>query len=170
MSAPSAVNPWSAPEAPKEGEDVTMIRRRERVLRIRSGGSALVMLGLVMVLASAARAATTEGQPLPWNTFGEASADVVSVEQVTCPKTPDEPVLKARLIHDREQYIYLAKDRRWLVWRVPRGRPSDETPGYVWFGNHGPGDDVLRVVSAMPYDEAQKYFRGPCGWIDPDMI
>jgi hypothetical protein len=25
-------------------------------------------------------------------------------------------------------------------------------------------------VSAMPYDDAQKYFRGPCGWIDPDMI
>ena len=96
--------------------------------------------------------------------------DVVSVEQVTCPKTPDEPVLKARLIHDREQYIYLAKDRRWLVWRVPGGRPDDLTRGYVWFGDLGPVDDVLRVVSAMPYDEAQKYFRGPCGWIDPDMI
>ena len=147
-----------------------MVRRREGALRLRGRGSAVVVLGLVSVLASASRAATSERRALPWSTFGEASADVVSVEQVTCPKTPDEPVLKARLIHDREQYIYLAKDRRWLVWRVPRGRPSDETPGYVWFGNHGPGDDVLRVVSAMPYDEAQKYFRGPCGWIDPDMI
>ena len=147
-----------------------MVRRGQRVLRIRGRGSALVVLALVTALAPAASAATTERQPLPWNTFGEASADVVSVEQVTCPKTPDEPVLKVRLIHDREQYIYLAKDRRWLVWRVPGGRPNDETPGYVWFGNRGPGDDVLRVVSAMPYDDAQKYFRGPCGWIDPDMI
>src|SRR5438132_8600107 len=107
-----------------------MVRRGERVLSIRGRGSALVVLALVTALAPAAWAATTERQPLPWNTFGEASADVVSVEQVTCPKTPDEPVLKARLIHDREQYIYLAKDRRWLVWRVARGRPSDETPGY----------------------------------------
>ena len=49
-------------------------------------------------------------------------------------------------------------------------RPDDLTRGYVWFGDLGPVDDVLRVVSAMPYDEAQKYFRGPCGWIDPDMI
>ncbi len=147
-----------------------MVRRGERVLRTRGRGSALVVLALVTPLAPATGAATTERQPLPWSTFGEASADVVSVEQVTCPKTPDEPVLKARLIHDREQYIYLAKDRRWLVWRVPSGRPNNETPGYVWFGDHGPGDDVLRVVSAMPYDDAQKYFRGPCGWIDPDMI
>jgi len=147
-----------------------MVRRGERVLRTRGRGSALVVLALVTPLAPATGAATTERQPLPWSTFGEASADVVSVEQVTCPKTPDEPVLKARLIHDREQYIYLAKDRRWLVWRVPSGRPNNETPGYVWFGDHRPGDDVLRVVSAMPYDDAQKYFRGPCGWIDPDMI
>ncbi len=147
-----------------------MVRRGERVLRTRGRGSALVVLALVTALAPATGAATTERQPLPWSTFGEASADVVSVEQVTCPKTPDEPVLKARLIHDREQYIYLAKDRRWLVWRVPSGRPNNETPGYVWFGDHGPGDDVLRVVSAMPDDDAQKYFRGPCGWIDPDMI
>jgi hypothetical protein len=147
-----------------------MVRWGGRVLRSRDRGSALVVLGLATALASAASAATTEPRPLPWNSFGEASAEVVSVEQVTCPKTPDEPVLKARLIHDGEQYIYLAKDRRWLVWRVPSGRPNDETPGYVWFGNHGPADDVLRVVSAMPYDDAQKYFRGPCGWIDPDMI
>ena len=53
---------------------------------------------------------------------------------------------------------------------MPGGRPDDLTRGYVWFGDLGPVDDVLRVVSAMPYDEAQEYFRGPCGWIDPDMI
>jgi hypothetical protein len=147
-----------------------MVRSGKRVLSIRGGGAALVALALVTAFASAPAPATTERQPLPWNTFGEAAADVVSVEQVTCPKTPDEPVLKARLIHDGAQYIYLAKDRRWLVWRVPSGRPNDATPGYVWFGNHGPADDVLRVVSAMPYDDAQRYFRGPCGWIDPNMI
>ena len=133
-------------------------------------GSALLGSALLTLLVCTAAAANTERQPLPWNTFTEASAEAVSVEQVTCPKTPDEPVLKARLIHENEQYIYLAKDRRWLVWRVSGGRTSGDAPaGYVWFGDQGP-DDVLRVVSAMPYDEAQKYFPGPCGWIDPDMI
>jgi len=138
---------------------------------IRGPGSALLGSALLTLLVGTAAAANPEPQPLPWNTFSEASAEAVSVEQVTCPKTPDEPVLKARLIHENEQYIYLAKDRRWLVWRVSGGRTSGDAPaGYVWFGNQGPGDDVLRVVSAMPYDEAQKYFPGPCGWIDPDMI
>ena len=137
---------------------------------IRGPGSALLGSALLTLLVGTAAAANTEPQPLPWNTFSEASAEAVSVEQVTCPKTPDEPVLKARLIHENEQYIYLAKDRRWLVWRVSGGRTSGDAPaGYVWFGDQGP-DDVLRVVSAMPYDEAQKYFPGPCGWIDPDMI
>ncbi len=138
---------------------------------IRGPGSALLGSALLTLLGFTASAANIEPQPLPWNTFTEASAEAVSVEQVSCPKTPGEPVLKARLIHEHQHYIYLSKDRRWLVWRVPGGRPGGgETPGYVWFGDQGPGDDVLRVVSAMPYDEAQKYFRGPCGWIDPDMI
>ena len=137
---------------------------------IRGPGSALLGSALLTLLVCTASAANTEPKPLPWNTFAEASAEAVSVEQVTCPKTPDEPVLKARLIHENEQYIYLAKDRRWLVWRVSGGRTSGDAPaGYVWFGDQGP-DDVLRVVSAMPYDEAQKVFPGPCGWIDPDRI
>lgn len=138
---------------------------------IRSLGSALLGAGVLTLLVFTSSAANIEPQPLPWNTFTEASAEAVSVEHVRCPKTPNEPVLKARLIHEHQQYIYLAKDRRWLVWRVPTVRlGGDETPGYVWFGNQSPADDVLRIVNAMPYDEAQKYFPGPCGWIDPDMI
>jgi hypothetical protein len=138
---------------------------------ISGPGSALLGSALLTLLVGTASAANTEPKPLPWNTFAEASAEAVSVEQVTCPKTPDEPVLKARLVHEHEQYIYLAKARRWLVWRVTGGRSGDEPPaGYVWFGDQGPADDVLRVVSAMPYDEAQKVFPGPCGWIDPDRI
>jgi hypothetical protein len=138
---------------------------------IRGLGSALLGSALLTLLVGTAWAANTEPKPLPWNTFTEASAEAVSVEQVTCPKTPDEPVLKARLIHEHEQYIYLAKARRWLVWRVSGGRSTDDAPaGYVWFGDRGPGNDMLRVVSAMPYDEALKVFPGPCGWIDPDKI
>jgi hypothetical protein len=137
--------------------------------RISGPGPALLGSALLALVASTA-AASSKPLPLPWNTFGEATAEAVSVEQVSCPKTPDEPVLKARLVHEHQQYIYLGKDRRWLVWRVPGVlADSDRGPGYVWFGDQGP-DDVLRVVSAMPYDEAQRYFRGPCGWIDPDMI
>src|SRR5437660_1254847 len=91
---------------------------------ISGPGSTLLGSALLTLLVCTAAAANTERQPLPWNTFTEASAEAVSVEQVTCPKTPDEPVLKARLIHEHEQYIYLAKDRRWLVWRVTGGPSS----------------------------------------------
>ena len=138
------------------------------IRRLVSAPAGSVLLTLLTFTVSAAN---IEPQPLPWSTFSEASADAVSIEQVSCPKTPGEPVLKARLVHEHQHYIYLAKDRRWLLWRVPGVLPSgDAAPGYVWFGNQDPSDDVLRVVNAMPYDEAQKYFRGPCGWIDPDMI
>lgn len=132
---------------------------------------AFLAFGALLAAGTLAGPARAETQSLPWGTFSEASADTVAVGQVLCPGAPEKPVLKARLTREQQDYVYMARDRRWLLWRVP-GVLSDGAvePGYVWFGSQDPSDDVMHVVQSMPYEEAQKYFRGPCGWIENDTI
>ena len=138
--------------------------------RIRRPAS--VTLGfLLTLLVFAMPTASAEYQQLPWATFSEASADAVSADEVACPGTPNEPVLRARLIHEEQKYVYMVKQGRWVVWLVERMLPNgDAVPTWIWFGSQDGSDDVMRVVKSMPYDEAQTYFRGPCAWIDIDTI
>lgn len=138
--------------------------------RIRRPAS--VTLGLLFtLLVFAMPAASAESQQLPWTTFSEASADAVSADEVACPGTPNEPVLRARLIHEEQKYIYMVKQGRWVLWLVERMLPNgDAVPSYIWFGSQDGSDDVMRVVKSMRYDEAQTYFRGPCAWIDVNTI
>jgi len=150
---------------PREDDMVGALTRVRRPASVTLGS---VFTLLVLVTPPAA---SEEPLQLPWATFSEVSADAVSADEVACPGTPDEPVLRARLIHEEQRYIYMVKQGRWVVWLVEQMFPDgDAMPSYIWFGSQDGPDDAMRVVKAMPYDEAQTFFRGPCAWIDIDTI
>jgi hypothetical protein len=124
---------------------------------------------LVLVLAlSGAAHATNEA--LPWPTFTQATAYVVEADRVACPNSPAEAVLRAMFRFEGDRYAYMAKNGRWVLWRLSKEEPStgDTVPDHVWFGDQRAieSDDVMNVVADMTYEEAERHFTGPCGWLD----
>ncbi len=125
-------------------------------------------LALVLGLGSAAQATN---EALPWPTFTQATAYVVDADHVACPNSPDEAVLRALFRFEGERYAYMAKNGRWVLWRLSKELPAtgDTVPDHVWFGDQravDSGNDVMNVVADMTYTEAERHFAGPCGWLD----
>ncbi len=117
--------------------------------------------------------ACADPQALPWTTFSQATAYLVNADLVACPGSPTEPVARATFRYAGDRYAYMAKDGRWVLWRLrPHDLPGGASlPDYIWFGDQGPeSQDMMRVVNDMTYQEAQLYFRGPCSWLDVEKM
>ena len=117
-----------------------------------------------------APAAYAETERLPWHTFAQANTYVVNADAVACPDSPTERVLRALFLYAGDRYAYMAKDARWVLWRLQKeDLASGETaPDHVWFGDQNAtgSADVMHVVIDMTYEEAARHFSGPCSWLD----
>jgi hypothetical protein len=124
-------------------------------------------LVLVLGLSGAAHA---KNEAPPWFTFTQATAYVVDADHVACPGSPTEAVLRAMFRHDGERYSYMAKNGRWVLWRLQKENlaSGDSVPDHVWFGDQRASEshDQMHVVADMTYEEAERHFAGPCGWLD----
>lgn len=122
---------------------------------------------LVLALSGAAHA---KNEAPPWFTFTQATAYVVDADRVACPDSPTEAVLRAMFRYDGARYGYMAKNGRWVLWRLRQQDLSngDSVPDHVWFGDQRASEshDVMNVVADMTYEEAERHFTGPCGWLD----
>jgi hypothetical protein len=127
------------------------------------------MISLVVVLGGAS-VAVAAPETLPWRTFSQATDYVVNADAVACPGSPTEPVTRAMFRYGTERYAYMAKDARWVLWRLQaedRGT-GESMPDHIWFGDQDVGGsaDVMHVIMDMDYERANEQFAGPCAWLE----
>jgi hypothetical protein len=108
-------------------------------------------------------------EALPWRHFSEIRDAVVSADEVACPASPTESVLRMTLRYEGNRYAYMAKELRWVMWRLQeQDLPNGEVlPTHVWFGDQpSSSEDAMHVVLEMPYEDAELRFKGPCAWLE----
>jgi hypothetical protein len=128
----------------------------------------IATLASLLLVSGIARADTMAP---PWLTFTQATPYIVNADEVACPDSPTESVVRALFRYDGDRYAYMAKHGRWVLWRLQKDdlANGESKPDHVWFGDQRATEshDVMNVVMDMTWEEASRHFTGPCSWLDP---